>query len=293
MNLNASQIADKILLYLKSTKSIKLYNAIERAIQDDGPKLHISEVSDLADNYLARVRNQLNKRLKRWEEQRLHPQFRWGEIDNDIIFSFFEQGLINGEEPDDAKYRLTEDLKDLLRNSDPIVFEKLGQKLLEFIGAESFTTRSSKDEGIDFGGIIKVIPPKGQRDFKITERVIQNLTLRLVGQAKRYRNDITVNEIRELLGTGHVNIIANLVRKHSQETVVQKISDYSLPLIYMFITTSDFSRDASNLASHVGMITMNGTQISQALLHMGIACKRNAQGRWEVDEKELDNWLKS
>lgn len=291
MSLNASQIADQILIYLRSEKKIKLYDAIEKFIRENDPNQASSSITDQAESYMIKVRNQLEKRLRQWEERKLHPQFRWGEIDSNIIISFFEQGMVNGEEPEESKYRLTEELNDYLFAIDPIMFEKLGHKLISLTGSQSFITRSSKDQGIDFGGIIQVTPPKGLIDFHITERIFQNLSIRLVGQAKRYKHDISVHEIRELAGTGHINIIEKVSQKHPFDPVIQKLRDPALLLSFMFIATSKFSRDAQILAKDIGMILMDGTQISQALLHMKIGCKRNTSGYWELDEKGLNNWL--
>lgn len=278
-------------MLLKTEKRLELHRAIELVLKENDPAQSDSEISDLAANLLEKVRKQLDKRLFEWNQKKLHPYFKWGEINQDVMLSFHSKHLTNGIESEESRFRLAEELSSHLKTIDPVLFEILGRKLLDFTGAESFVTRSSKDEGVDFGGIIKVSPEKGNIDFPITERIFQNMSFKLIGQAKRYQDDVTVKEIRELNGINNINILHKIVEKHPNDKIIKFLEDSSLPTILMFITTGRFSRDAKIFGEDVGMIMMDGIQIAQALLHMGIGCNRNNNGYWEVDYDQLELWL--
>ncbi|WP_437126764.1 hypothetical protein [Paenibacillus pabuli] len=97
--------------------------------------------------------------------------------------------------------------------------------------------------------------------------------------------------MRELHGVLHSTILLKIAEKHSDEPIVRKLKDESLPKILMFITTGRYSRDAQAFANDFGMITMDEKQIAQALLSLEIGINRNMAGYWEIDTNALETWL--
>ncbi|EJR82317.1 restriction endonuclease [Bacillus cereus] len=290
----APNIAKEIISLLSSERSVRsvdIVDIIEKVLGKLDHTLSNGQKVELAFNIKDRVRFQLDKYLTSCVEKRIQPCFRWGEFDKDIIISIHNPGLVSGSEPEEAKYRLTGEIQKYLKQIDPALFEKLGQQLLEFINCVAFTTRTSKDHGIDFGGILKVCPVEEGTDYEINARLLQKFSIRIVGQAKRYSNDVEVKEVRELQGITHDAIIDRIVKQNEGEATAEILRKKSYPIVLMFITTSGYTRGAKDFASDVGMILMDGEQIAQSLLKMGYGCIKNEDGYWEFDQEGLDEWL--
>lgn len=289
MGYYAPHIAKDIIYELRRVKSFELQTAIETVIRIKNPSLVSTQIADDAYTLKTKVRHQLNKHLKECETKKINPLFQWSEIDEERIISLCNKENTTKEENDEDRYKYTEDCKLYLQNIDPVLFEKLGKNLLQFIGCEAFVTQASQDEGIDFGGVLRL--SKSEKEYSIASRVLQEFSLKIIGQAKRYKNEVGVNELRELNGTLHEKIIENLVLKHKGNEIINKLKEYSYPTALIFITTGRFTSTAINLAKDVGMILMDGDQVAQALLHMEHGCKRNETGIWEFDGDSINDWL--
>nr|WP_154892860.1 restriction endonuclease [Paenibacillus xylanexedens] len=292
MNLTPQQIAERILEKLNVSHRLKLHEVIEVILSEENPQQSESSISDIASSLCEKVRKQLNKKLGIWTEQKIFPLFRWGEIDINILFSNIAPKIVGGLEHSEGKYKLSDSIRKYLMKIEPRSFEKLGKALLKNIGSESFLTRASKDEGIDFGGVIKFnLFNVSSIDYSLFERVFQDLSFRVIGQAKRYRGTVSVKELRELQGTNHVNILNNIVEKHKNDEQVRLLENHSLPIIFLFISTGEFSKDARKYANDVGMLLMDGNQIAQALAHMEIGCTRSSTGLWQFERESIELWL--
>jgi hypothetical protein len=164
-------------------------------------------------------------------------------------------------------------------------FEALCAGMLLELGAQRPTiTASTRDEGIDFYGRLKLdqILAHG-RTLPIFER---QLTLWMVGQAKHFQNlDVSTPDIRELVGSVH------LARSRAYSTDADtRYMDLTIrpcdSIFYMFFTTGQISRDGWRLLKTSGVVGMDGPMVAAFLVDRSIGIHQNA-----FSAPALNKWL--
>jgi hypothetical protein len=151
----------------------------------------------------------------------------------------------------------------LLLDINPGDFEKLCGKLIQFFGVENPTvTRKSADEGIDFFGKLTLESLFFPQD--LTPTIQRQLTIWLVGQAKRYiESQSGTGEIRDLVGAvqlGRAQVFGS--SESPYPTLKIRVSD---PVFTLLITTGRFSANAWKLLNRSGVIGMDGEMLAAFL----------------------------
>ncbi|MYL21647.1 hypothetical protein GLW04_17210 [Halobacillus litoralis] len=286
--IRTSDVVNMILSHLHTKKRINLYDSICEALVNMHPGAPKDEVLEKSEKIRSRIRKGLDKYLEDCSERRLTPRFDWGEYDTEILVSKVYQDVGNFNPV--GKYTLTDEIQEFLKDIDPFLFENLCAFLLDKTNCEAVTSRERQDNGIDFGGVLRINAFEDPDDPSIKDRVMQDLSLRIIGQAKRYKDNIKVKDLRELKGTDHPNVRASLARKHPSNRIIQRLQNEEMPVVFFFMTTSDYTLDAENYASEVGMITLNGQQIAQALIKLEIFVYFNGE-QWLFNEEGFTSWL--
>jgi len=154
------------------------------------------------------------------------------------------------------------------RHLTPRDFEILSGKILNLLRMEkSVISRRSADQGIDFFGRVplgqmlkpEIISPGAEKHFSVW----------LVGQSKHYPNTrISTAEIRELVGS--VELARAKVFAGSTNPLDELRVRLCDPIIYLFFTTGQFSKDSLELLDRSGVLSFDGLQIGQFLADHGI-----------------------
>jgi len=147
----------------------------------------------------------------------------------------------------------------------PYEFEIFCSKLLKFMGAEeAFTTKRTRDEGIDFIARLRFQNTFGDIGIESIER---NFFINIFGQAKRYskENKVGTGEIRELIGS--LSILRYQDILNTNLSGINKYGTIKLcdPIISIFLTTGLFSPQAKQLAETTGVVIKDGEQLSTYL----------------------------
>lgn len=269
-------------------KPDEMYEALIDAINQLGGSASISEMEakvaeilELGEQDLAQIhrgtRTKFNYRLA-WTRNHLK---RAGILENSSrgVWSLTEKGLKNTkitpnevvdlikssqeikassleEEIDEEKdsQLWTEILLEKLLSISPDAFERLCQRILRESGfIEVKVTGKSGDGGIDGRGILRLAGLIG---------------FRIVFQCKRWRNNVSSNEIRDFRGA------------------VDGRADKGL-----FITTSKFTRDAINEASREGAFQIDlidGETLCQKIKELGLGVSVSTKEEVEVKEDWFD-----
>ena len=136
--------------------------------------------------------------------------------------------------------------------------EYLGKHLLEISGASvAEFTQATKEGGIDFYGIFEYP----------TERVfLKGLKIRVVGQAKHSATGVKVGEDEVRKFIKHYEEF-QAKRGRAMKVLSQWFISMKTPTLGIMITNTDFKRDVKDYAEQNGIITIDGDQIIEDIIH--------------------------
>jgi hypothetical protein len=245
-----------------------------------------SDAAEKAELWLDRFTLRASFAIAEAERSGRHLPFCFNSSGNDYL-----QGSCYIEPGDsapvaDAKLKRSQTLSifEHCRRMSSSAFEILSGKILNLLQVEkSVVTRHSADQGIDFFGRV----PLGQmlKPEILSPGAEKNFSVWLVGQSKHYPNTrITTAEIRELVGS--VELARAKVFAGSTNPLDELRVRLCDPIIYLFFTTGQFSKDSIELLDRSGVLSFDGLQISQFLADNGIGI---AQGNF--DAAAFDRWL--
>jgi len=174
-------------------------------------------------------------------------------------------------------------------------FELFCSRILDLLHAEeTFKTKDSNDEGIDFLGWLCI-----SDTFANMETISQfhkDFRMLVIGQAKRYRpdNPVGVHHIRELVGTvaafHHDQLAPWPSRLQLQPTALTVMS----PILPLIMTTGRISSQARQLAKKCGVMTRDGAEIAQFLCLEGVGMLKVEEkgiSKLQFDEQKFGEWL--
>ena len=149
-----------------------------------------------------------------------------------------------------------------LQELTPEQLEDLCGKLVEFLGVrDPQVSRRSADEGIDFYGKLSLDSIFFPHDLGPT--IQKQLSIWLVGQAKRYTRKIGTHLVRELAGS------ILLGRSQAFGSVHSPLSDMKIrvgdPVFAIIITTGRFTSNTWRLLDRSGIIGMDGEMVAAFL----------------------------
>jgi len=177
-----------------------------------------------------------------------------------------------------------------IRGLTPEEFEQFGAKVLAELGAhQTYVTRQSNDQGIDFYGVLSVgkIISAPEKFF----RLAHDLQLRFAGQAKHYPdNPVGTSVVRELVG-------ALALARHKtfsvEDDLFEKLELRALnPVVALLFTSGVFTAGARGLAEKAGILARSGEQLAAFLADRGVGMIQ--QGADKVfDQGAFNAWLTS
>jgi hypothetical protein len=234
-------------------------------------------------NILQGVKNKLKNHIKYRTEKGSLSKFGFNDVDDDYII-----GIAKSH----PKYNSFSDFYYYLQKINEYDFEKFSAKYIgELFCDFSFVTRKSSDGGIDFlgNGTFTKLLNVSNNPINLKSK---NLNFKIIGQSKRYsiKNKIGTKEIREFLGS--VKILQDALNPYKESAwmgdinVLNKIK-LAEPFVYLFITTSYYSRDSMRLAQKLGIYFYDIDDLIFDLIDNGIGLNDN-----KFDSAIFEKWYK-
>ncbi|MFA5033964.1 MAG: restriction endonuclease [bacterium] len=169
-------------------------------------------------------------------------------------------GMVN------EKISLRPTILNYLKGIDPYLFEALCPVILKHFGVADFEiTKKSNDGGIDFVGQLNIQVGSN------SSTMLYDWDIKIIGQAKRYSGTVGRPDMDKFLGVA--------IRNRNQEKTF-------IPILFMFVTTGGFSKDAYHYAKEYKIITKDGDQIAEIILQQDMGIRKYGN-EWEFDETEF------
>ena len=260
--LSAQAVAKKLWKY-PPNRIIELSNEVEEILG----KKEIGELEaiDIAQKILPQIKRLLQRRIQECDEKGVTPNFRFSELSENRLI-----GSLRSEREEAIRSKLLHrgGFYQFLNSLNWKTFENLCLYIMQLYNFKKYDVgKRTKDGGLDFFGFY-VPNVKGARYMGF----LSDMNLRIFGQAK-HRNKISIGE-------------GEILKFHSQyrDFLNEAGRAYSFvlsncrwflktkgPLIPLFFTNSNFSRDAKKYADRYGIITRDGEQIVEDIIRLSKA----------------------
>ncbi len=247
------QIANEI--WESGAKKVDLLEFCESKLRELNPKITDLEITDEIDEFLSRVRRQIEKYITSFHEKGIPPNLKFDDCLPNTICRYSSEAKTNGW----IRNHRTR-IRRAIKAMDWITFEHFCRHILEINGiTKSFVTRASKEGGVDFYGLLEMC--------NYTEEVfLSSVKLRILGQAKRYSGNKKVNEggIDEIR-TKYSDFQSG--RGRAVDILPNWFTMSNFPVIRMVVTTTGFTRGAKESAARDYIIRRDGDQIAEDIIH--------------------------
>ena len=231
-------------LWDSNSKNIELEEFCGESIRKHLPRITDWQLLEILEPVQHKVKLEIKKRINECREKGVRPRYSFSEVSNSL-------------------YRVrdlkTDEIRLKIKSMDWDGFERLCEHILEISGvASSGVTRTSKEGGIDFYGLLRM----GDYHQSI---LLSGLEIRIVGQAKHHSENEKVGEpdmnafitqfenFREGRGRGFRAVPAWFRRAKS-------------PMTAIFITNTEFTGGAQTAARNAGVVIRDGEQIAEDLV---------------------------
>lgn len=245
---------------------------------------------------LERLRDAVVDVIHDYEARRLMPPVRQSDLaPTFFIFAFVD--VADDPEMTDlhARLRLQPDLERLLQEVDDQRFESLCGRLLERIGCVGVTvTQQNQDSGVDFVARLPIVsgvddPNPGIAAFV---RVVGQIAFILYGQAKRYgpANPVDGDTVHKLVGSwkDRRNEFADgTIQPAARAAMLRAGYRAANPALLIVATTAGYTRAAIRRAEATGVVLLDGEQISQLMLQLGLGATQADVG-WTTDQAVVE-----
>lgn len=203
------------------------------------------EICDVSEDVERKVKSRLKEEISRCKEKRITPRYEFSEVSN-VLYR--------------ARDVRIDEIKSKVKAVDWRNFEYLCMHLLEINGIEEAeVTRGTKEGGIDFYGLLRM--------HKFSQGLLLNgLEIRIIGQARHHSTDEKVGEPEVKLFAKQYSDFKS-EQGRGQEAVPEWFRNLKSPLTALFITNTEFTKDAYNAAIEEGIIPKDGDQIAEDLFH--------------------------
>lgn len=223
--------------------NIDLEDQCERLLRKHLPNINDLEICEVSEDVVRKVKSHLRSEINGCRGKGITPRYEFSEV-GDVLYR--------------ARDIRIDEIRSKIKTIDWRNFEYLCMHLLEINGIEGAgITRKSREGGIDFYGLLRM--------HKFTERVLlKGLEIRIIGQARHHSTD-------EKVGEPEVKLFAKqysdfkIGQGRGQEAVPEWFKNLKSPLTALFITNTEFTKDAYNTAIEEGIIPKDGDQIAEDL----------------------------
>lgn len=276
MPLSSKEIFKRIRHNFKSPVS-KTEDVIAEAIEDI-IETTISELQmmECVDKYKKKIIKLIYEHIEDCEEKCIEP---------DITFGTTEEIL---KRTDVKMVDAQKEFDEWLWKLDPYLFESFSKKILELEGCDNVqVTSSSGDGGIDLYGVKEIVVKD-----KTIPNLFKNITLLVIGQSKRYKDEIGISHLREFIGS--VSMIKYSLLQNSPKTCAKPVEmkDYKplTPLLMTFITSSKANSATSEVAKWLGVRFIDGNELGKILYRNNVGFQKY-KGTVEFISSEIERLL--
>ncbi|MFD9252080.1 restriction endonuclease [Streptomyces bottropensis] len=197
----------------------------------------------------------------------------------------FVSTLVDGPSVDDgqrrarSKWRILPKMVDSLYSLTPREFEILCGLVLTRLGCRDvFVTQAQKDDGVDVLASLPVAIDESDPDrasLAPLYRLVGAISFLVYGQAKRYAKSHKVeqDEVFEVSGSWETlrNDFFDGRLAEERASALRRFGFRSAtPVLLVMMTTSLFTRGAQSKAESAGMITLDGEQMAQLVVELGL-----------------------
>ncbi len=223
--------------------NIDLEDQCERLLRKHFPNLSDLEICEVLEDVEHKVRSHLKSEIAHCREKGVTPRYEFGEVSN-VLYR--------------ARDIRVDEIKSEIKNINWRNFEYLCKHLLEVNRIEGVeVTGRSKEGGIDFYGLLRM--------RRFAEGVLlKGLEIRIVGQAKHRSADQKIGEPEVKLFAKQYSDFKS-GRGRGRKAVPDWFRNLKSPLTAIFITNTEFTKDACEAAEEEGVILKDGDQIAEDL----------------------------
>lgn len=231
-------------LWNSNTKNIELEEFCVELIKKHCQKITEWQLVEILETVQHKVKLEVKKKINECREKGVKSRYLFSEVSNNLYR---------------ARDVKTDEVQLKINSIDWNSFEHLCEHILEVSGIkEAGVTRSNKEGGIDFYGLLRM------KHFS-ESILLSSLEIRIVGQAKHHSKDDKVGEqemnvfikqfenFRDSKGKGFKAVPAWFRRARS-------------PVTAIFITNTEFTEGARTSARTEGVIIRDGEQIAEDLV---------------------------
>lgn len=169
----------------------------------------------------------------------------------------------------------------------PRQFEQLCRGILAIVGcADPEVTRSSRDQGIDFFGKLRL---EGRlANMNHFPSIDSSMDVWIVGQAKHIDTTrVSTPEVRALIGS--VALARAKVHSIGGDTLRGFTPRLMDPIFLALFTTGEFSRECQDLLDKSGVLSLDGVQLAVFLCDNNIGLNND----FEFDDETATLWIDS
>ena len=231
-------------LWDSNTKNIELEEFCAELIRKHWQKITEWQLLEILESIQHKVKLEVRKKINECREKGVQPRYLFSEVSNTLY-------RVRDVKADEIQLKI--------KSIDWNNFEHLCKHILEISGIEEAgVTKSSKEGGIDFYGLLRM------RDYS-KSILLSGLEIRIVGQAKHHSKDDKVGEeemnafikqfenFRDGKGRGFKAVPAWFRRARS-------------PITAIVITNTEFTEGAQKSARTEGVVIRDGEQIAEDLV---------------------------
>jgi hypothetical protein len=277
--LHSVNIAERIMLTPPIYEKLDIYEIIEKYETESDIFLEDKDYFKLAK----KIKRSLNEYINYRELKRSISKFQ---------FSKSDEFCLIGLSIKDKRFKCYTDYYHKLISLDDALFEKFSVKYINLLFCDfAFVSRRSSDGGIDFlgkGNFQKLLNLEGSE----VNLKAKDIVFKVLGQSKRYspNHKIGTKEIREFLGSVKILQEALNPGKVSAwlgETLILENVRLADPFIYLFITTSHYSKDSIDLAQKLGIYTVDLDDLIFDLITHNVGIEEN-----KLNYSKFVEWIK-
>lgn len=219
------------------------------------PALSDLEINDKLDEIVEKVTFHINRRNEYCKNKDITPEYEFNTYPPKVLFRY----SVRHKEPQLISYLRKQNriLLNAINDMSWQSFEYLCKHLLKINGVDPIKLTKVNQEGIDFLGLYNI------NNCGSSVIIPKNFKIKIVGQVKHYLDKIGPKQVRAF-DTYCKDV------KNEQKDIVKNFPAWftktKIPVLGIFMTTSDFTKAASRYTKKEWMILRNGEQIVENLI---------------------------
>lgn len=277
----AKKIYSEIIGSTKDTVDLNKY--CSKKLKDINTKISDLEIAGKLDEIVVKVKYYFNKRIEYCENKGITPEYEFNYYPPNVLFRYSKKYK---ELPYISLLRKqNKTMKTEINKMSWKSFEHLCAYLLGINGISPIKLTEVNQEGVDFVGIYNI-------GKDITSIIIPtSYKVKIVGQVKHSSRKIIPEKVRSF--TTYCDQI-----KNREKELVKNLPNWfnasKLPVLGIFMTTSDYTRGVDRFAENKWLILRNGDQIVDNLIKTPLSKEwvKNIKGKLIFDSNSFLNTFK-